>query len=514
MKYRNPVIPGFYPDPSVCRVGRDFYLVTSSFEYFPGVPVFHSRDLVHWRQIGHCLTRKSQLSFAAVKRRGGIYAPTLRHHDGRFYMVTTHAGMSQNFYVRAEDPAGEWSDPIPVDQGGIDPSLLFNRDGTVYFTSNAGLPSLDQWGGIWQCTIDIETGRRLTRPRRVWAGTGGAYPEAPHLYHIGRRYYLMIAEGGTEYGHMVTIARSAKPFGPFTSCPRNPVLSHRSLRSPIQGTGHADLVQDHRGRWWMVCLAFRPTMYPPRHHLGRETFLAPVAWGKDGWPVVGKDGTIGPEMNAACLPRHGFDPEPVRDDFDSAQPALCWVSVRNPRPRSRTLTERPGWLRLRGAAETLSGYNSPSVLLRRQQHFDCRATALLDFAPAADGEEAGVTAYYNDRFHYEIAVARREGKRCIITRRTLGTLSSEENRIEIPPGAVELAIEADARQYHFSWAHAGGRHHEIQTGECAMLAKEVTGGYTGVCLGMYATGSGRPCSVPADFDWFDYEVLPEKERMT
>ena len=212
MKYQNPVIPGYNPDPSICRVGEDYYLATSSFEYFPGVPSYHSRDLVNWEQIGYALSRKSQLPLDNCKPSGGIYAPTLRYHDGRFYMVTTNVSNMGNFYVWTEDPAGEWSEPIPVAQGGIDPSLFFDDDGKVYFTSNQ---SIDNQFCITTSQIDIKTGRLLTKPRKVWGGTGGRNPEAPHLYKIDGKYYLMIAEGGTELGHMETIARSDSPYGPL-----------------------------------------------------------------------------------------------------------------------------------------------------------------------------------------------------------------------------------------------------------------------------------------------------------
>ncbi|UUZ93492.1 glycoside hydrolase family 43 protein [Paenibacillus sp. P25] len=284
MKFNNPVIPGFYPDPSICRVEDDYYLVTSSFEYFPGVPIFHSKDLVNWRQIGHCLTTERQPPLTGAWSSGGIFAPTIRYHDGWFYMVTTNLNGVGNFYVRDQDPACPWSDPYPVAQDGIDPSLLFDDDGRVYFQSSR---SGDQGDGIYQCEIEIATGRQLTDSRLIWKGTGGAYPEAPHLYKINGLYYLMIAEGGTEFGHMATIARSKEPYGPFEPYPYNPILSHRSLRSAIHATGHADLVQTRDGGWWAVCLGIRPPSYPMRHHLGRETFLAPVTWTDDGWPIIG-----------------------------------------------------------------------------------------------------------------------------------------------------------------------------------------------------------------------------------
>src|SRR5690625_3969660 len=226
MKYNNPVIKGFYPDPSVCKVDDTYYLVCSSFQYFPGVPLFESKDLVNWEQIGHCLTRESQVQLEKINSSGGVFAPTIRYHNGRFYMTTTNDTTGQNFYVWTDDIYGEWSDPIFVDQDGIDPSLYFEGD-KVYFMSNG----TDDFGvgGIVQCEIDIATGQKLTPSRSIWQGTGGRFLEAPHLYKIDGKYYLLAAEGGTEYGHMVTYARGDSPYGPFESYPHNPVLTNRNL---------------------------------------------------------------------------------------------------------------------------------------------------------------------------------------------------------------------------------------------------------------------------------------------
>ena len=282
--YQNPVIAGFHPDPSVCRVGDDFYLVNSSFQYFPGVPIFHSRDLVHWQQIGHVLTRPSQLPLKNASTGGGIYAPTIRHDGERFYMITTNVSDKGNFLVHATDPRGPWSEPVWIEQGGIDPSLYF-EDGKCYLVSNPD-------NCIHLCQIDPLTGRQLTESRRIWTGTGGRYPEGPHIYKKDGWYYLLISEGGTEYGHKVTIARSRHIDGPYTGNPANPILTHinqNAENNPIQGVGHADMVQAHDGSWWLVCLGFR-TQNGQHHVLGRETFLAPVAWNEDGWPVVNGDG--------------------------------------------------------------------------------------------------------------------------------------------------------------------------------------------------------------------------------
>lgn len=504
MRYRNPIIPGFYPDPSICRVGEDYYLVTSTFEYFPGVPIFHSRDLIHWRQIGHCLTRASQLPLANAGSSGGIYAPTLRHYQNRFYMVTTNVSAGKHFYVHADDPSGEWSEPIWIDRTGIDPSLFFDEDAgggdKVYF-------SWTQQGGIYQCEIDIATGQLLTPDRLIWSGSGGRYPEAPHLYKINGLYYLMIAEGGTEYGHMETIARSDSVWGPFEPCPRNPILTHRNLGGhPIQGTGHADLVQAHDGSWWMVFLGFRPIkQYWNYHHLGRETFLAPVEWDSEGWPVVYRDGTVDEEPEADCLPAHPWESDPVRDDFDSPVLRLCWNFLRNPSPGDWSLVERPGWMRLKGSAVSLNDVASPAFIGRRQQHLSCRVAAALDFSPTSAHEEAGLTVLMNETHHYELGVTSRDGARCVFVRRRIGDLMAETACEPIAAGVVELQIEANPESYTFSVVVDNQPPRTLSTGSTRYLSSEVAGGFTGVYIGMYATGNGQSTAAPADFDWFDYQ---------
>lgn len=485
--YRNPVIPGFYPDPSVCRVGEDYYLVTSTFEFFPGVPVFHSKDLVHWEQIGHCLTRPSQLPLKEARPSGGIYAPTIRYHEGVFYMVTTNVSYGGNFYVTATDPAGEWSDPIYVDQGGIDPSLLFDDDGKVYFTSNGD--------GMTTCEIDIATGKKLSPSRKVWHGTGGRYPEAPHLYKIDGKYYLMLAEGGTEYGHMETIARSDSPYGPWEPNPRNPILTNRNTTSdmPIQATGHADLVQTQNGDWYAVFLAYRMSQ-PYFHHLGRETYLAPVTW-EDGFPYIGTCPLEG-EVN---LPPCPVAPAPACTDFSSQ--GLEWVMLREPNPELYQFTAEG--LILQGVAENLNAFN-PTMLMRRQQHFEMRAEAALSFEPRLH-EEAGLTAFYNLETHYEIFLTRTAAGRRVQVRRVVGDMEMICADVPAPDGEVRLGLAAQRLEYTFL---VNGQ--PLCTAETRFLSTEATPtSFTGVMLGLYATGNGRKCAKKARFARFTYEAGEE-----
>lgn len=529
MQVINPILPGFHPDPSVCRVSDDYYLVTSSFEYVPGVPIFHSRDLIHWRQIGHCLTRPSQLPLPLNIPSLGIFAPTIRHHHGTFYMVTTNmdllvesGGTQGNFYVTADDPAGAWSEPIWVAQGGIDPSLSFD-DGRVYLTSTYAAnpnamadPEAEPGWGIQQSEIDIATGRMLGQPRVIWSGTGGAHPEGPHLYKIAGRYYLLISEGGTEYGHMVTIARGDSPWGPWEVCPRNPILSHRSLHSSIQATGHADLVAAQDGSWWLVCLGIRPQPGTKLHHLGRETFLAPVIWDADGWPVVGDNGRIALEMDGPNLPAATWPAPAARDDFHGSTLSRDWSFLRWPRAEAWSLTARPGFLRLNGDAAALDDASGVAFVGRRQEHAACVVSTLLEFTPDADGQEAGLTVWMNANHHYEIAVTRRAGERQVIVRRRIGSLATVVASEPLGDSPIMLQVQAGQQPgarwfagsptYIFSYALAEGELRELASGEARYLASEVAGGFTGVMFALYATGNGEPSAAPADFDWFEYRA--------
>jgi xylan 1,4-beta-xylosidase len=318
----------------------------------------------------------------------------------------------------------------------------------------------------------------------------------------------MIAEGGTEYGHMETIARSTSPWGPFEPCPRNPILTHRNLGGhTIQATGHGDLVQAHDNSWWMVLLAFRQVeQYRNYHHLGRETYLAPVTWDQAGWPVVYHNGKIDLEMDAECLLFHTWETQAQRDDFDNETLNLSWNFLRNPYPQDWSLTARPGWLRLNGSAVTLDEADSPAFVGRRQQHFVCTVTTRLDFAPQQEGDEAGLTVLMNERHHYEIAVTHREGQRSLILRRRIGDLSAVVAQEVIPEGLIDLQIAAERLHYTFSYTLDGQLSHTLGTGETRYLSSEVAGGFTGVYFGMYATGSGQAASSPADFDGFDYQT--------
>jgi alpha-N-arabinofuranosidase len=510
--FDNPILPGMHPDPSICRVGPDFFLATSSFEYFPGVPIFHSRDLVHWRAIGHALTRQTQLDLRGVPSSGGIYAPTLRHHAGRFYLVTTLVGSPTrggNFYVTADDPRGPWSEPIWLDAEGFDPSLLF-AGGDVYYLRD-GKGSDPDHPHVYQARIDPGTGALLEPLRVIWKGTGGIWPEGAHVYEMKGRYYLFAAEGGTSYGHSEVVARAASAEGPFEPFPGNPILGHgRRREHRVQALGHADLVELDDGSSWAVFLGIRPTN-GNHHHLGRETFLAPVRWRDDGWPVIGNDGQVDLSMRAPGLAPQPFPPEPARDDFDGAPLGPAWISVRNPDPQDLSLDARPGFLRLIGSQVGLDDAGSPALVARRQQHFRARCRAALEFSPGGPNEEAGLTVRAREGFHYDLSLrGSASGREAVLASRIAGT-PAVVARAPLGPGAVTLEVATDETWYRFAVIEGQRTMALGQLPATALSAEEIgkhgRHHFTGAVIGLYASGNGRRATAPADFDWFEYLPL-------
>lgn len=510
-QYKNPVIPGFYPDPSVCKAGMYYYLVNSSFEYFPGIPVWRSKDLVHWEQIGNVLNRASQLPLHQTKPSNGIYAPTIRYHNGLFYVVVTLVSDNKgykNFYVTAQNPAGPWSDPVFVDQNGIDPSLFFDDDGRVYFLSNRATKPSDE-RAIYQSEIDITSGKRISAIQQIWKGSGGSYVEGPHMYKKDGYYYLLTAEGGTAYGHTVAISRSKNIWGPYESCPHNPILTNRMSYSIIQGTGHGDLIQDNDGNWWMVHLAFRPAV-DGIHFIGRETCLTPVEWKENEWPVVNKNGNADETVN---IVPSGFQqqlPQPfsqqVFTDFN-VNAGYEWIYMRNPDSLNYVLNERKGWLRLKGNKYNLNEWESPAFIARRQQHFNFQASTLIAFDPKNSNEEAGLTVLMDNRFHYDFFISSDNRGRVLNVRYRLDSLHQLYKQVPIPAGEITMMVEGNKYNYTFFWKGADKSFQKIATLNTRFLGTEVSGGYNGVVIGLYATGNGKASTANADFDWFLYKPM-------
>ena len=507
-QYLTPILPGFHSDPSVCRVGEDYYLVNSTFEFFPGVPVFHSKDLVHWEQIGNCLTRKSQLDLTDCPPSGGVFAPTIRYDNGRFYMITTvivygsNFARMANFIVHTTNPAGEWSEPIIVNQGGIDPSLYF-EDGKCYLVSNPN-------NTIMLSQIDPLTGEFIMEPKAIWTGTGGTYPEGPHIYKKDDWYYLLIAEGGTQYGHKVTIARSKTIDGIYESNPANPLITHAkkdAQTSQIQGVGHADLVDAIDGSWWMVCHGFR-TMDGDHHLLGRESFVVPVRWDTNAWPVVNFDGTLAVHEGAHALPSSPVKEVSGEVSFNEDKLGFEWNYLRNPDESKYSLTSKKGYLRMFPTTVTLDDTKSPTFIGRRQEHIDftCATSVSLNADGGKGTNEAGLTVFMNNNFHYDLFLQKEEnGGQSLVLRYRIGNITHIEKKISVDSPTVYLQVKGDTMNYSFAYSTDNKTFQSLGAANTRLLSTETAGGFTGIYLGLYATTTSDASKAYADFDWFEYK---------
>lgn len=499
--FKNPILTGMNPDPTICRVGDDFYLVTSTFEYFPGLPIYHSKDLVHWKQIGHILSRASNCPVGGAFTSGGNFAPAISFNNGTFYVTCTNYGGhgSQGaFYVTATNPAGPWSDPVWVGNWNVDPSIMFAND-SMYWVSP------DNKGSFMVGTFDPVQKKFIKPLQLIASGLGGSSPEGPHMYKINGYYYLMSAEGGTGYEHREVIQRSKSPYGPFEPSPFNPVVSNMNHpESPFQAIGHADLVQLKDGSWWLVSLGFRPKG-GKYHHLGRETFLAPVNWTEDGWPIAGNKGVMMEEFPVPNLPVQKWAKESVRDNFDSTALRLPWNFVRNPYDNDWSLSENPGYLRLKGSKVSLREKDSPAFVARRQTAFEMVTSAKISYSPTAANEEAGLVVRGNDVNHLDLLITMQAGKRVVMFRQFLQDKVAGVNYREIPDGGIILRISATDLEYKFWVQEVGKTATLIGTAATKDLSTEKTGGFIGAYIGMYASGNGSANTTPADFDWFDYE---------
>lgn len=511
--YRNPILAGFYPDPSITQVGGDYYLVNSTFAYFPGIPIFHSRDLVNWTQIGNAIDRPGQLKFDGLRTSRGVFAPAIEHHDGLFYIANTCIDCGGNFIVTAKDPAGPWSDPAWLpDFDGIDPSLFFDADGRAWTVNNGppeGTPLYEGHRAIWIQQFDPKA-MKLTGPRRVLVNGGvdlskkPIWAEGPHLFKRGDWYYLIAAEGGTAEGHSQTVYRARTLDGPFVPWDKNPILTQRHLPKdrpfPITSAGHADFVQTANGDWWSIFLATRP--YADDHYnTGRETFLLPVTWTDDGWPsILTGDAVIpavhkrpvAPAQPTPKIPTHGDFA--ATDEFDGKTLPLHWLTIRTPKSR---------WWRLDGGALVLDARPDavgdlsaqPSFWGRRQQHADMTASTTVRFAPEREGDRAGLLALQNDEHFFFLGLTREGGRDIVRLERRAGKDAPAivaSAPVTLAPGApLDLKVEARGGAYAFSYAAQPGRWTVLAKDvDGRILSTKTAGGFVGALIGPYAQ-SGR-----------------------
>lgn len=502
--YRNPILAGFYPDPSVTRAGDKFYLVNSTFAYFPGIPVFESSDLVHWRLLGHVLDRPSQLRFDGLGISRGVFAPAIHHHDGVFYVLNTLVDSGGNFISTAKNPAGPWSDPVWLPEvDGIDPSLFVDADGKAYVLNNGPpdeKPRYDGHRAIWMQEFDLQR-MKLIGPRRVLVNGGvdiskqPVWIEGPHLFKRGAWYYLMCAEGGTGTNHSEVILRSKSVWGPFAPYENNPILTQRSLpkdrANPIINAGHADLVEASDGTWWATFLGSRP-YDGVNYHTGRETYLLPVTW-KNDWPVILEHGKTIPYI----VPGPKFATgraEPLtgnftwRDEFDRRELNSAWLQVRAPKRQWFDLTAEPGRLGIAPTSERLDGNGNPAYLGRRQQHLTFDASTSLRL-PKEPGVAAGIAAFQNGQ-HWYFLGARREGEVVqVFLEKKHGASVPQLATVRLQQAAdadVKLKVAGEGRNYSFFYYDANGWQPLLKNDDGSILSTEVAGGFVGATLGPHA----------------------------
>ncbi|MFE6996995.1 glycoside hydrolase family 43 protein [Microbacterium sp. NPDC057659] len=508
----NPVLPGCHPDPSICRVGEWYYLVTSTFEYLPGLPVMRSRDLLGWETIGHVVDRPGMLDFAGIGSSGGLYAPTIRHGRGLFWVVCTLVDRDDparggNFLVTADAPSGPWSDPTPLDVVGIDPSLAFDDDGRVWMhgTRLVADPEWPQQTEVWVREYSPEQRALVGEEHVIWRGAvrGAVWAEGPHLYRIDGRWHLIAAEGGTEFHHAVSSARSEHITGPYTPNPVNPVLTHRNLgRGPgVIGVGHADLVQAPDDSWHAVLLGMRAAdgvHYP----LGRETFLCPVEW-QDGWPVFAPGAGRVPERVsaswAAAAPASGsWQPDDrVPGEVPPGDPR--WTALRA-LPAEIARPDEEAW-RMTVRATTLQDAAAPAFLGIRQQHPDVDVRCALDLSGLKTGERAGLVVRQSEHDHAVLEVDRRaDGDVLRLVRRRAG-IALDGPELPLDEGrSVELGLRV--RGYEYLFEHEGRTVGAVDGRE---LDAAATGGFLGIWLGVHASGDGDGPGGEVRVTRFSYE---------
>jgi xylan 1,4-beta-xylosidase len=503
-QYPNPLFSGFYPDPSICQVGQDYYLIHSTFAYYPGIPIFHSRDLVNWRQLGHVIHRPEQLHYDGLGVSRGIFAPAISHHQGTFYVVCTLIDGRGNFVVTAKDPAGPWSDPVWLNFEGIDPSLFFDADGRAWMLNNGapeGKPLYDGHRAIWIQEFDYKA-MKMTGPRKLIVNGGvditkkPVWIEGPHIYRKDGWYFLCCAEGGTSVNHSQVIHRSREVTGPYVPWEGNPILTQRDLSGNVPGavtsTGHADLVTGPDGNWWAVFLAVRP--YQGRFSpMGRETFLLPVSWPAGGWPAILPPGVRVPLVGTAPkgvtfdagAPERFDGGRGWREEFTGSALDQTWIMLRAPKETWWRMAE--GQLHVTPRTEPLSGRGNPSFLARRVQHAHFAASTALA-VPAEPGVSAGLAVFQGEKFHYFLAVRREaEGVTVLLERHNRAGLEVVAKQTIGPAASVRLRASAAEDKISFAIAADGGDWQTVLAdADAKLLTSDIAGSFVGATIGVHA----------------------------
>ncbi|MDR2039957.1 MAG: glycoside hydrolase family 43 protein [Bacteroidales bacterium] len=511
-EFYNPILQGCYPDPAITRKGNDYYLVCSSFAFFPGVPIFHSNDLVNWKQIGHVLNRSSQLKVHDAGMSAGVYAPDIRYnpHNDTFYMITTQfAGGFGNIAVKTKDPAKGWSDPYKLNFGGIDPAFFFDDDGKAYVVHNdAPDTGKELYNGhrvikIWE--YDLYKDQVIAGTDKIIVNGGvditqkPIWIEAPHIYKKNERYYLMCAEGGTGGWHSEVIFVSDNPKGPYMPAPNNPILTQRyfssNRKNKVDWAGHADLIEGPDGKYYGVFLAIRPNE-KDRVNTGRETFILPVDWSGE-FPVF-ENGLI-PISPKLIMPKgienkngkEGFIPNgnfTYTDNFNNKQLDYRWIGIRGPREDFVDLTKNG--LKIKPFDTNIKEIKPTSTLFFRQQHNIFSATVTMDYTPVSEKDLAGIVCYQKESFNYLFGVTKKDKDYYLVLQRTENGKSIILAKQKIDTNKpIQLQVEANGDDYKFNYSINNPDFKNLGTVSGDILSTNVAGGFTGNLIGLHTTSS-------------------------
>lgn len=500
-EFRNPILTGYYPDPSVTRVGDDYYLVNSSFAHFPGLPVFTSKDLVHWTQIANAIDRPSQLDFTGRRISQAVFAPDISWHDGRFYIVNTCVECGGNFVITADDPAGPWSDPVWLPFEGIDPSIYWEGD-KAYIVNNRAPdepPRYDGHRAIWIQEYDWRAGKMVGESTQLINGgvdisKKPVWIEGPHIFRKDGYYYLTAAEGGTSVNHSQVVLRAKSLRGPYVPFDHNPILTQRDLDparpDPIGSAGHATLVQTQKGDWWATFLAVRPYA-DDYYNIGRETFLLPVTW-KDGWPIILPKGEAIPHtLKAPDLPPQSAPALPNSGDiaytetFDGPKLPMQWIGIRTPKQPFYRLSN--GMLELDSGAPLGDLDGVPAFIGRRQQHINATFSTTLRYVPEKDGDRAGLAAVQSDRSDLFFGVTQIAGRPMVAlyTRDAADADRLVQSAPLTTDGPITLTIRMTGGTMGFDYS-VGGRAQTLADDiDATLLSTKKAGGFVGTVVGPY-----------------------------
>ena len=540
--FKNPILAGGYPDPSICKVGDTFYLVNSSFEYFPGLPIHKSTDLINWELIGHGLHRESQASSTVnlvdVQSNGGIHAPTIRYNKGVYYIISTNVYYDAennktdmvNFIITANNPAGPWSDPIHIEGApGIDPDLFFDDNGKVWYVGNQAPenPRFDGEGEIWLQELDLNEYSLIGERHLLWRGAcGGVWAEGPHMYKKDGKYYLIIAEGGTSFNHAVMVAMSEKIEGPYISNPRNPILTsrHLSYDNWVNSTGHGDIVELDDGRYYMVILGIRNEINRGSN-MGRETFIAPLSWerepfewkeNKDLWPVVSPiSGKVEKENEVIFTNSTQINSYNFRDDFNSKTLGLKWNFRRLPLENIYSLDKREGFLRIFSNQNIIKERHRAALMGFKQNQTNFEYFTSMNFNPENNKSEAGISIFQKDDNYLNFTVVKKDGNFFIKVSAYNNNklILKDEQLIPDYKGKIKLKISSEEGEYKLFYSTRGFRYRLFDKLKNDILLSK---GYTGAHIGLYITSNGEDSNDYVDFDYVDYSVknqeLAEKTK--